>query len=61
LDKRVAYIRDIYAAIATENTEREPLGRPRVKALEEVLDSELRRKMRKDGIDWRVPVFSANQ
>jgi hypothetical protein len=52
-EKRAVYLKEIYRAVVNENTEREPLGNPGVKSLDEVFDDQIKERMKRDGIDWR--------
>ena len=53
MEKRTAYLSEIFRAVVNENTEREPQNKPHVKSLDEVLDDQTKERMKRDGIDWR--------
>jgi len=53
LEKRTAYLSEIFRAVVNENTEREPQGKPSVKSLDEVLDDQIKGRMKRDGVNWR--------
>jgi len=53
MEKPKAYLRQIYTVVRNINTEREPLGRPAIQSLDEVMIDQFKKRLQRDGINWR--------